>query len=669
MWAVQWPSSETEAAADATLATGASGPGSLFLPPARLRRSAFRLVLERLEPPSLPSAADAAPPAPEARAPPAPPASPIQSRRAGRCDATPPSCRQQLARTRKSGIARLSAPRRAARPSRRAGAAFAAAPQTHTSLDRDWAEGAWCPRHSVACSLETYVHLGHDPFESGQSHFLAAIPDATVLVELPDGWYAPREAVAAAHAGAAGDGAAMRGATLLPPPLQPPPGLRSPEAASPNPSLSPPALPPGAAGRDSAPASPSRGGAAGPPIGGPGADPQTTAAYLDIRRSFDGIRRLAQLQAAIEAETAEISRLRAAGGGRWAQGWAAGEPPARAEPAPAAARERGPGASQLEALRREAATCGALAAAEEAAAEAEEAAAAEEDRLAAEAEAELAMSPQQQQSRGGSTSPRDGPSTGKSGFKPVGSGSRHSKSPSSKDATATATATAAAAEAEAALAGELASADSPPRRRAAAGDTTGPVITTPRLSSMPVPGQRSGFAAPPEVAAAGSASSVRRGSASQPLASEGLGRDSDVMDARRQLAETGGGAAASERATPQRQRPSPGDQHSATGKVRLADHVGPHHQWDLSLCPSPPPDLSKILPLTDRQSYFCSELVAAAWMEAGILPADRDPAWFWPRHFVDGGAAEGLLGRGFVLEGQVEVETAVPDIAGAETTG
>ncbi|KAA0158173.1 hypothetical protein FNF31_05504 [Cafeteria roenbergensis] len=44
----------------------------------------------------------------------------------------------------------------------------------------------------------------------------------------------------------------------------------------------------------------------------------------------------------------------------------------------------------LEALRREAATCGALAAAEEAAAEAEEAAAAEEDRLAAEAEAELA---------------------------------------------------------------------------------------------------------------------------------------------------------------------------------------------------------------------------------------------------------------------------------------
>jgi len=390
MWAVQWPSSETEAAADATLATGASGPGSLFLPPARLRRSAFRLVLERLEPPSLPSAADAAPPAPEARAPPAPPASPIQSRRAGRCDATPPSCRQQLARTRKSGIARLSAPRRAARPSRRAGAAFAAAPQTHTSLDRDWAEGAWCPRHSVACSLETYVHLGHDPFESGQSHFLAAIPDATVLVELPDGWYAPREAVAAAHAGAAGDGAAMRGATLLPPPLQPPPGLRSPEAASPNPSLSPPALPPGAAGRDSAPASPSRGGAAGPPIGGPGADPQTTAAYLDIRRSFDGIRRLAQLQAAIEAETAEISRLRAAGGGRWAQGWAAGEPPARAEPAPAAARERGPGASQLEALRREAATCGALAAAEEAAAEAEEAAAAEEDRLAAEAEAELA---------------------------------------------------------------------------------------------------------------------------------------------------------------------------------------------------------------------------------------------------------------------------------------
>ncbi|KAA0147952.1 hypothetical protein FNF27_06109 [Cafeteria roenbergensis] len=35
MWAVQWPSSETEAAADATLATGASGPGSLFLPPAQ----------------------------------------------------------------------------------------------------------------------------------------------------------------------------------------------------------------------------------------------------------------------------------------------------------------------------------------------------------------------------------------------------------------------------------------------------------------------------------------------------------------------------------------------------------------------------------------------------------------------------------------------------------
>jgi len=76
-----------------------------------------------------------------------------------------------------------------------------------------------------------------------------------------------------------------------------------------------------------------------------------------------------------------------------------------------------------------------------------------------------------------------------------------------------------------------------------------------------------------------------------------------------------------------------------------------------------PPHLEPVLRLTERQRYFCSEVVAAAWMEAGVMAADRYPAWYWPRHFLAGGAAEGAMLPGYALEGPVEVDATTPEVA------
>jgi hypothetical protein len=79
------------------------------------------------------------------------------------------------------------------------------------------------------------------------------------------------------------------------------------------------------------------------------------------------------------------------------------------------------------------------------------------------------------------------------------------------------------------------------------------------------------------------------------------------------------------------------------------------------------PALSDVRPNTDRRQYFCSELVAAAWMEAGIIARDKDCAWFWPKHFINGAAVELMMGPCMGLEDAVEIDPVAKEIGVAST--
>jgi hypothetical protein len=84
----------------------------------------------------------------------------------------------------------------------------------------------------------------------------------------------------------------------------------------------------------------------------------------------------------------------------------------------------------------------------------------------------------------------------------------------------------------------------------------------------------------------------------------------------------------------------------------------------------PGPEAELVHAHTERVSYFCSELVAAAWMEAGVMLPDRPASWFWPRHFLVGGEAEACMREGYQLEAPVLVNADILEVhAAAGTVG
>ncbi len=53
------------------------------------------------------------------------------------------------------------------------------------------------------------------------------------------------------------------------------------------------------------------------------------------------------------------------------------------------------------------------------------------------------------------------------------------------------------------------------------------------------------------------------------------------------------------------------------------------------------------------EGYFCSELVAEALIQLGVMSPELDPAWFWPGSFESGDAVDQALLPGAVLEKEV----------------
>ena len=366
-WPVQWPDTELSVASDAALATDASGPGAVFLPPVPLRRTRFRVVLESQRPPQLPVPDDRAD-APSA-------------------GSTPPSSTPSAPSRRALGGRRSDA--------RRAAAASLRSPAHAHAHDDDAppaaaAEPAWERLLDLDTDTASLVHLGHDPFEAGETAtaLLSLLPPSSLLVELPDGWYA-------------GSAAASRALASLPPgsdpavpaPLGPPPGMGGALLS---------ALGGGGAGDHGGTSSPRAAGSGSAALGGPGSDPREVAAHFDQRRRLDGVRRLIRLEAAVTAELSAVASLRSAAGGVWGDRWVAeegeGEEEEEEEEEEAAEAEalltkaagRGDGRDEGEGGEGEEELLRAALAAEEAAADEEEAAAAAAEEEAEELRSHLA---------------------------------------------------------------------------------------------------------------------------------------------------------------------------------------------------------------------------------------------------------------------------------------
>lgn len=59
---------------------------------------------------------------------------------------------------------------------------------------------------------------------------------------------------------------------------------------------------------------------------------------------------------------------------------------------------------------------------------------------------------------------------------------------------------------------------------------------------------------------------------------------------------------------------------------------------------------------TDADTFFCSEVIAGAFVEAGVMRGDRHAAYWFPVHFMDGGVFEKELQGGVELLPTVPVD-------------
>jgi len=61
-------------------------------------------------------------------------------------------------------------------------------------------------------------------------------------------------------------------------------------------------------------------------------------------------------------------------------------------------------------------------------------------------------------------------------------------------------------------------------------------------------------------------------------------------------------------------------------------------------------------PDTDADTFFCSEVIAGAFMEAGVMRGEKHAAYWFPVHFMDGGSFEKELQGGVELLPTVPVD-------------
>lgn len=179
---------------------------------------------------------------------------------------------------------------------------------------------AWDRRLVICVNGADLEHLGHDPFETAGSPLLAVLPAATPLLEFPDGWYAPLSALYACGAmgqtdtplalsPSAAKSSRLAALALLPPPLPLPPGYVPPAAVTSVMSPSGSASEEADAGRSEMGAR-SGSEAAAPSAGGARGAMGRDVAMLDIRRSFDGIRRIRDVETALRAELLALQEMR-----------------------------------------------------------------------------------------------------------------------------------------------------------------------------------------------------------------------------------------------------------------------------------------------------------------------------------------------------------------------
>ena len=78
-----------------------------------------------------------------------------------------------------------------------------------------------------------------------------------------------------------------------------------------------------------------------------------------------------------------------------------------------------------------------------------------------------------------------------------------------------------------------------------------------------------------------------------------------------------------------------------------------------------PPVAAALATRKEKSDYFCSELVACALQDCGLIEPSRNPTFFWPGAFAARGEIDRALLHGAAYGEEVLINCSTPAVAAA----